>query len=349
MSLDQAIEELIRLWMRDVSRQQVYREGLVAARLRALWNISYELDCAPEGRWFDALPHSGGAIAFYRENLATLQTGAGPNVPALLPMVRKCVKEFEAQWLPWYSSEQRNIADAVYPIGFNELEFLRRVLRLQEGPGQGFFRQGWNDSSEIFFAFVEDCDLVTPGHAVYGIDGQILDCSIGDVHHYHLRFSAIRATDFFPISSSIRPVDPDTITAEGRRERREALVQNLEGVSLPVIDVFISVDSVAMPAPPPVFGNWWVLGVILESTIDRDYEVHFNNPDDDVPTRRYPLMMMAPAPDFWNSRLRDVFSLVHIPDADFGTNQRDEGAPAALPPMTPAGRDTGEMYGASTA
>jgi hypothetical protein len=123
------------------------------------------------------------------------------------------------------------------------------------------------------------------------------------------------------------------VTLEQRRRRGDQLRARLEGVGLPVLDILIHRRHEDLWRLRLASSSWWVVGVSGGPLSEADMKVFITDPDGiSTQADQARLLLLTPVPDPSRGRLRDIFSLVHVPDADFGTTERNEGSPAPIPP-----------------
>jgi len=342
MTLDEAISRLTDRWIKDLARSILWAgsiplfEGPLQARLHLVAALADQLTRQPDERWFDALPENGESTVFYEMSVLPLQQAEGCDAREVRARLWRHVEARRRFWLSALMVERRARNQAKEAVGQSAQTALETDLGLQHRLGEGYFRQDWRESPKRYFAFVEDVESILPGTIAYGLDDRPLDSAPGHVSLRHVRFSAILTDQFFPIAERIEPINPSRVTLEDRRRRGDQLRETLEDVPLPVLDLFIHPERREMSDVRPAFGNWWVLGLSFDQPSDGDIGVYVTDPEEsERPTIRGVLSLLAPASAFWQARLRDIFSLVHIPDADFGTTDRNEGSPAPTPPLAP--------------
>ncbi|HUR39736.1 MAG TPA: hypothetical protein VM240_01060 [Verrucomicrobiae bacterium] len=337
MDLHDTARQLVVRWVRDVIGQHgASIRGAVWGRMSALGALDLSLSNLPEDRWFDALPPNGGARVFFEGTLLPQQRAERRNDQEMAGLVLRCIRGLRDDWMPLLVMQWQT-------FGEGESHSLEIDLVLSTLDGSGFSASGPTEMSRLYFAFVEDVELVPARHAIYGPDGLPIS---GHVMHRglrHLRFAGLLAGDFLQLVARINAVDPDSVTPTQRQIRGGQLRRFLTDTPLPILEFFIDPESKELAGMEIAFGNWCVLGMD-DSATNEDVIVRVVDPDADEPAlEQGGLKLLAPAPGFWRERLLDIFSLVHVPDADFETDELIGGTPANIPPMAPPAGKSDEV------
>lgn len=336
MDMTHAIEHLIRLWMRDIGASTRLPPGLFHGRMHLLETLVIQLGASPPERWFEALPAGGRARGYYLDVVLPLQRASGWEDSRILVHLKNHIIELRERWfwrlyeeMPLHSMRER--APSTWEQTLFDLE-LSQLLEI----GPGYISPRQSEDRVLYFAFVEDVEIVPAGQRQYVASGDLAGDPLGDVELEHVRFSAILVDRFLALAPLVDPVDPDNAGFEQRSRRKEQLQGVLEGVALPVFDLFIHPDAKTALGIEPAFGDWCLLGYASASD-DEGISLYVTDPDDGErpTTTRADLSLLAQAPEFWQNRLRDIFSLVHIPDADFGEIERGDGSPVPNNPIAP--------------
>lgn len=161
------------------------------------------------------------------------------------------------------------------------------------------------------------------------------------------RFSGIRAS-LFDEMTEVVALSPDGIrSADQRRQRRVALQDAFKRFPVPVIDLFWSSDDPAARsrrARAMRLHHWFQLDLSPGRVLDAREPVFVGEPDAERPAEPEfesgGLLGLRALSELEEEPLRDIFSLAHVPDADF-----DEGpeGPTGAPP--PAGDDGPDATG----
>lgn len=345
MDMTLAIKGLFLCWMRDLRSTSQLPEGHLRALLYLLEILDNRLAVFPPEKWFEALPARGEAQAYYRHTVLPLQQELGWDDLHVLMLLRAHINEWRVRWirnLLWELQSEKRPTPAA--LTWEQALFEMHWDQLR-GSGQGYFSPRLRDDDAVlYFAFVEEVETIPPGQRIYGATGLPIETPLSAVELEHVRFSAILLERFLPLTVQIDPVDPDNVQPEQRVRRKEQLQEALHGIALPILDLYLSPDAKDVLGIAPAFGDWCLLGYTA-SPDDEDLSIYVTDPEDgERPTTlRTGLRMLAQAPEFWQNRLRDIFSLVHIPDADFDENERDDGAPLPNPPIFPSSGQADEV------
>lgn len=189
------------------------------------------------------------------------------------------------------------------------------TLRL-EAP---FSEEGADRERETYFVYIEEAHVLTQP------DGARLDGPLGesvrrpDETHTRIRTAGVRALPFVDLMHVVTPLGAEISRVE--RERRGAeLRELLRELPVVLIDLLLSRYWADQPwAQLLAPGTWHVLGVSYGSHRPDSVQVLVGDPDGARDTESRPAsaeFMLPPIPEL-ELRLRDIFSLKHVPDADF--------------------------------
>lgn len=209
----------------------------------------------------------------------------------------------------------------------------------------GYFRDLIGESE--FFIFVEDVARVA-SEGLLRPDGLPIS---GDAHlgsrPWRFRSSGIRVREFLDVMERIDEVDHDTVTDGQRRRRREQLIEGLSPVELPIFDIYVDDNDEDVPFLRSSFvpGAWYWIGVQQRFEGDGALIV-FVGAEELAPGPYLPgsLAFLEAVPPYLEYRLRDIFSLVHIPDLGL----EEAGGEIAPPPGDPRGGPKGAEWSPGT-
>ena len=185
-----------------------------------------------------------------------------------------------------------------------------------------------------YFVFVEDVALVS-SESLLRPDGLPIsgDTYLGS-RPWRFRASGIRAREFLDVMERIDEVDHDTVTDGQRRFRREQLIEELGPVELPLFDIYVDDSDEDLPflRSSLVPGAWYWIGVQQRFEGDESLAV-FVGAEELAPGPYLPgsLAFLEAVPLYIEYRLRDIFSLVHVPDLGL----EEAGGEVAPPPGDP--------------
>ena len=146
------------------------------------------------------------------------------------------------------------------------------------------------------------------------------------------------------MQASRAALESDEITAPQRARRRDTLTELFGEVPIPVIDLYLSQHNphlrLMRRALQPA--TWHLLRVRESDPAQTEMPVFVGEPEPGRPGVELAggaLADMFPIQPWIEDRLRDIFSLRHLPDADL-TGEDDGGlAPAQPPDRPPPGPD----------
>lgn len=174
-----------------------------------------------------------------------------------------------------------------------------------------------------FFAFVEETDTVSAEGAV-GPDGEPIDlvAMVGPLPK-RFRMNGVGVLDFFDIMENFETLDPDPakILPTQRKRRRDDLQEHLAQVQLPTLDLYTPPEHHDLPMINATLtpGSWHLLGVRRRRFLDHRLPVFVG--DEELPPSPYrpgSLEVLASIPPDLLFRLRAIFSLAHVGDAEIG-------------------------------
>lgn len=207
------------------------------------------------------------------------------------------------------------------------------------------------DELVTYFAFLEEVSELPPDFGIDGPDGGPLAKrpAILFEQFFRARFSGIRAADLAQLQEDVAQLDGTDITDAQRRERRNQLNRAFERTPVPVIDLFWPgwdkdiryrwQGRLRWPSP----GVWFERRARRGGAADSLRPVFVGEPEADRPPDGFEsgeLVGMRRANRDVTRILRNIFSLNHIPDADFDEDPEGPAGPGSPPPDdggTPSG------------
>jgi hypothetical protein len=188
--------------------------------------------------------------------------------------------------------------------------------------------------SGLYFAYLEDVEAIAPGAGIVNTNQHTLARAPVTAGLRLLRFSAVPSIDFMRVSDGVSSLPPGDPSADERDQRRIELLIALREMDMPLLEVLLAPHHAARRFFDSNVAPWWFLvfhatgpdalsGIIPQA--------HFYSDAADQPVIVGELPVLAPAPERWNARLLDIFSLAHVPDADFGS-RGNENEPSPLEP-----------------
>lgn len=195
-----------------------------------------------------------------------------------------------------------------------------------------------------YFVFVEDVAPLSSLDAAEGPDGKAITELVSQMGKEPLRFrlAVVETGHFGEIAHRIDALDHTNINDRGRDLRRSQLQEAIADMPIPLVDVYAARESGAARGLRAVMrpGNWHY-AVFRWNEYEEDFpSAVMGDPELGADfSRRGMLAYLAPVYPNILLRLQDIFSLIHLPDARFGTDERGGGVP--LGPI-PGGDDGGE-------
>lgn len=206
------------------------------------------------------------------------------------------------------------------------------------GRGTRWWNQGEAEKPNgNFFVFVEEAALV-PAKGLIGPAGTPVQLSDPTERLWRFRTSGIAVHEFLTASEAITPVDHLAIDQAARATRRSELQSGLGDVTLPVIDILIDEDHESLHFARAIFtpGAWYWIGVRPRLNLKDRWEVHIDTPIKSIiPGEAASLLFIEAVPPYFEYRLRDIFSLAHIGDADDDGTGLGGAGPGDKPPDEP--------------
>ena len=190
-----------------------------------------------------------------------------------------------------------------------------------------------------YYIFVEEAGALSEGSAIDAPNGDTLKLDVHSVFSsslFRFRTSGIQVADFHGVENAFEELDPNDITFAQRKRRKKDLQENLANVSLPVLDIYIPSDHADLRTLRTMLvpGSWHILGISGSPLLRTECPVLVGSSQ--IAEGDQTLFYLAYAgalPPYVEVRLRDIFSLAHIPDARFDEEGREEGG--ILPPDEP--------------
>lgn len=310
--------EFVSLAIRDIIRREMLISSYPEDRYWAARQLKVALDSVDDDSWSAALPKGGDSVRFYNKQVKHLLR-QGPMAAfrfhrVALSLLDKRSKganfslariEALTRWQEW-------------PVPGKDRQW--RLLRWLDWKGAVHTEYGQPAAEpSLYFAFLEEKNSIEPGRDVYGGDGRVLARTEDGGKLTQIRFAAIPCTQFFDAADQIDDPEPGLVSDEARRVRLLQLQENLSGADLPVIDLLIRSRppwAVRLPV-----GTWWVLGLgggVPTLADARLFLTDTSDPRKQSDTGPLPLGIFGAVPQYWLRRLRDIFSLAHVADADIG-------------------------------
>ncbi len=213
-------------------------------------------------------------------------------------------------------------------------------------PGFGGSETKGSEPPATYFAFVEDITGVLCLDAAVGADGKSIDDLVWMVGKWPLRFrlSAVRTRHFGAIVDRFDILEPGDVGKADRDKRREQLDENVADLPIPLLEIYA--DPYGEPARwlravlQP--GSWHYVEVRQNSFVEGFPPIVMGDPDlgDEFSFRGSLNFLSHVFPNFL-FRLQDIFSLAHIPDARFDTEEGERGESEPLSgPDGPGGDKT---------
>lgn len=189
-----------------------------------------------------------------------------------------------------------------------------------------------------YFAFVDDVAPMSNAVPIDAPDGGILKTANPVLEQRPVRFrmSGIEVRHFLETMGEFEELDEAQITLAQRQQRREQLIAFYDGAAVPVIDVYASPKQEAfdLMRRTLVPSSWHYVIFRQGGEAVADQPVFLGEPYAQYPREFAPGELQALLRVPWNieARLRDVFSLNHVPDAEIDERDIDDGSAAPTPP-----------------
>lgn len=328
------VKKLLLYWIRDIHAGGDLPSDLLERHLALLEIIARKLEGVPSDGWYEVLPMNGESRKYYELQVRALQRKRGWSDRELKRMLQEWVGQLRRQRLRSYFYRHTPQHSRAVPPSWWELLVLDLNPELIAAQGRGFAKQV--SQQALYFAFVEEVETIPAGQGFFIADDTLVRASTAQMETRHTRFSAILLNDFFGLTEWITPLEPRNVTAAARARRRQQLSDGLSDISLPILDMLVGEDAQMRLGIAPALGDWCVLGMSSEF-VDDGISLYMTNPEEGESPAPQPagLSLLVQAPDPWQIALRDIFSLVHVPDADFGETEGEDGTPAPRPPNAP--------------
>lgn len=186
-----------------------------------------------------------------------------------------------------------------------------------------------------FLAFLEEIARVSPRSALLHPGGGPLvpHSDVLDRRCFRATFSGFRRGLFSKFEEHVRPSELSELAGVDAEERRAGLVRAFEGLPVPIVQVFWS-EHGRWPSPSRklLVNRWFELSIYRPFEEAGEFPVYLGEPDPVETVEELTegqLVNWRRVDPRLEARLRDVFSLKHLPSADIGP--ADEG-PAGPPP-----------------
>lgn len=187
-----------------------------------------------------------------------------------------------------------------------------------------------------YYVFVEEAGPANP-EGLMGPDENPIDKNVfvEELSHrsWRIRASGIDAAKFRQSADTFEELDHDNVTDGERRRRRDQLNEVFGEQPLPIFDLYLGPKDADYQYLRDILvpGAWYWVVVRQWSPGEFALPIFVGAPE--LPGGLYmpgALELVDAVPLPIEYRLRDIFSLVHISDAEFGEETGGEGEP--LPP-----------------
>ncbi len=195
----------------------------------------------------------------------------------------------------------------------------------------------------MYYVFVEEVGPINPDGIMRPderpFDNNIINETLRD-RSWRIRASGIKVEEFQQNMSEFAVLDHDNVTDNQRRQRKTQLNEVFDGKPLPILDIYIGSKDADYQYYRNTInpGAWYFVGVRQPS--DTGIPIFIGAPE--LSADQYiqgSLVLLDTVPLLTEYSLRDIFSLVHIPDADFGEDTG--GSTEPLPPEPGVGPEPG--------
>lgn len=225
------------------------------------------------------------------------------------------------------------------------------------GPDAGWWRYPPPGDSAVYFLFVEDAEEMAATGTLDGPDGSDLDLDHPTLKEAPVRFrtSGIAAAEFARWMGEFEELDPDTAEPGQRRARLATLRAFFKEVRLPIVDIYVlRTDEELRAMRLALVPGSWHLAHIEFGDGDRSRRPVYAS---DGAAAEAPgfrgggLVRLVPVLPPVELRLRDIFSLNHVPDGEVDPEEGDDSAPfdAPRPGTRPMGGGEAETMEAAVA
>lgn len=196
-----------------------------------------------------------------------------------------------------------------------------------------------------YYVFVEEVGPANPegmmGPDEKPFDKNIMVEELSD-RSWRIRASGIDAAKFRESADTFEELDHDNVTDGERRRRKDQLNEVFGEQPLPILDLYLGAKDTDYQYLRDILvpGAWYWVAVRKRSPGEDALPIFVGAPE--LPGGPYmpgALEFVDAVPLPIEYRLRDIFSLVHISDAEFGEETGGEGEP--LPPEPDAGPELG--------
>lgn len=323
MDINGAIKRLVQLWVRDIAQVEAKVLGGMEGRLHCLNKLAEELSELGAAQWHKALPLDSEAACFYAEELLPAIRRSGATSAKAYARLLAQIELIRGQWLVYLFGA---VPELPHRLGISDMDLHKLWAWVEEVPDSHRpFGAWWASIATWYFAFVEDVSLISTGRSAYGPNGSHLLGPRSSGSLRHVRFSAILCEDFFDSSRHIDELGSDAVPLNLRLRRREQLREHLGNTPLPILDLLSSRANWRFQPP---LGTWWLVGLASgEDSQELSLFVTDDRGGERPETTRATLRGISFVPAAWERRLRDVFSLAHIPDAEFGLDPSELRSP----------------------
>lgn len=195
-------------------------------------------------------------------------------------------------------------------------------------PRYGYDHWEWTRRREIpkiseadyYFIYIEEAAPVSMNSLIRP-DGKPLEKeSLSGENLWRFRASGLETHRFLQVMERFEPLDHDSITDNQRSRRRALLVDAFGNMPLPLLDLYVSRNDENLPflraALTPA--SWYWIAVVQRVEDDPRLPIFVGAPELAAgPYLPGSLELIDSVPPYIEYRLRDIFSLAHVPDAGF--------------------------------
>lgn len=197
-----------------------------------------------------------------------------------------------------------------------------------------------------FYVFVEE----TVSKELSGVLDDPTGKAIDETKHevlaerpIRIRTSGVLIADFHDIEGRFEELDPENILDEQRIRRRADLLEHLADIPLPILDLYMRPGHPDLRTVQTMLthGSWHIIGISSKPLLNDECPVLIGAPEiEEDPYLFSFLAYLGAVPANVEVRLRDIFSLAHIADANF---EAEGGDIEDLPPDDPHGGDADQF------
>ena len=194
----------------------------------------------------------------------------------------------------------------------------------------------WGKRNRLF-ALVEGTSRFPPTWRLYGPEGEPIDINWPpDADRIlEVRLCGFSASGFLEMMDDFEDLSERTPTPDERARRRQMLGQLFSNRSTPMLHAYLPYWHPIRLLWGGLFraGQWWEVELNPAIPGESEANVFIDSPlEPDGENGPLTLTSIAMVPREIERRLRDVFSLAHVPDADFTDEEGGAGPESPEPP-----------------